>query len=298
MADMANEILLLMPIVPLVGVLAWQGRRMTLDRKPGGDVPWAFRPELWHFVTLMLVPGLAYLTVFNPAIGMARDWDLFGMFSVVVLSRYLQASGANWRTAAVFSTPALVLTMVLAVAWFGINASKWRTAERFETILTYDLAHGSYAGENLAIFYHENGRLDRSITIMENTYQRWHNPRHGVRLAVYYEEAKRLRDSAQLLYSVLERHPADERARMKLLMILDGSSRWSDMVAVAREGTVHDPKKPAYHFYLGESLIQTGNVDEGLDAFLRCLERDPPPSAKAHIEERFDEYGKKYERVE
>ena len=300
LADVANELLLLVPFLPLLIVLAWVTHRMwarvpPAEKKRVRGEPLA-RPEEWRFVTLMLVPSLAYLFVFTPEIGMARDWDLFGMLNVVLtplillmLSRYVSASGIDMRRAACFATPALLLTMVLGVAWFGINASKWRTAERFESVLQYDRAHGSYAWENLAIFYHDNGRLERATSIMEHAYQTYRNPRHAVRVAMYYEEVGRAREAAQLMYNVLERHPRDSRARTKLIMTLEAGKRWADMVPVARDGTRYHPTKPTYHFYLGESLYQTGQVEEALESFRRCLEYSPPTSARAHIGRRLAE---------
>ncbi|MCH7548158.1 MAG: tetratricopeptide repeat protein [Candidatus Krumholzibacteriota bacterium] len=300
--DVANQLLLLMPILPLVLALAWAGRRLwrrvpDAEKKLGKD-EWLAQPEEWHLITLMLVPNLLYLTVFDPEIGMARDWDLFGMFSVVlvpyvllVVGRHMRASRMAPEQIARFSTPALALIIVLGISWFGINASKWRTAERFERILQYDRAHGSYAWENLAIFYYDNGRVERATGIMEHTYGAWRNPRHAVRLAMYYDAAGRHQESAQLMYNVLKHHPDSNRARMKLIMTLELTGRWPDMVPVAREGAKYHPGQSGYLFYLGESLLRTGAVDEALAAFRRCLQVNPDAGAREYIESVFTRYG-------
>ena len=294
LADMVNEVFMLLPIIPVAAVLWWVGRRE--ERRAGAsDVKrqkgeWLAQPVEWAFVGLVLAGNFVYLFCFDAVIGMARDWDLFAMFIVglvpwtlMALRRYMHFTGETSGTVARWAAPSLLIVAVLGLAWFGINASKWRTAERFEAILEYDKRHGSYAGENLAIFYYDNNRLDLAITAIENTYTTWRNPRHAVRVAMYYQEAGRVTEAIQLMYQVLERHAGYDKALSRLLTLLESSHRWDEITAVAREGVKYHPDQAVYYFYLGESLIREGNTAEGIAAFRQCLALRPPAAVREHI---------------
>jgi len=293
LADMVNEVFMLLPIIPVVAVVWWVGRQM--ERRADAELKrskseWLLQPVESRFVGLMLAGNLVYLFCFDAVIGLARDWDLFAMFIVALvpwalmaLRRYTRFTGEEGDAISRWALPSLLIVVVLGVAWFGINASRWRTAERFEAILEYDKRHGSYAGENLAIFYYDNNRLDLATTVIERTYVTWHNPRHAVRVALYYDEAGRQPEAIDLMYQVLERHPGYDKALFKLLLLLERTGRWEEITTIAREGVTYYPNQPIYYFYLGEALIRGGNAAQGLLAFERCLALNPPVVVQDHI---------------
>lgn len=300
LVDILNELAMLLPVLPVVAVVWWVGRRE--ERRADADRPdrdeWMVQPVEWAFVGLMLAGNFVYIFCFDAVIGMARDWDLFAMFTVALvpwtlmsLHRYTRTTGSEGRRIAGWAAPSLLLVAVLGVAWFGINASRWRTADRFEAILEYDKRHGSYAGENLAIFYHDNNRLDRAITVIEKTYTTWRNPRHAVRVALYYDEAGRQTEAIALMYQVLENHPGYDKALFRLLLLLERTNRWSEITTVAGEGVKYYPREAVYYFYLGEALIREGKPQEGLEAFRACLRLNPPTAVRQHINAAFEKYG-------
>ena len=302
LADVLNEIMLLLPILPVVVVLWWLGRAARSaaanSKQNRRDKPWLSLAVEWRFVELMLLCNFVYLIVFKPEIGMARDWDLFAMsvlavvpYTLLVLGRYTRRTGATPGDLARWSAPSLLLIIVLTTSWYGINADKWRSAARYESILEYDRSHGSYSSETLAVFYHDNGRIERGIEILRRTYEEFGNPRHAVLAAVYYQDARRVPEGIDLLYELLERRPKYGKARIKLVMLLELENRWDDMLILTRDGIELHPREPAYHFYYGESLIRSGDVEAGLSSFRRCLQLSPPEAARQHILEVFEQYG-------
>ncbi|MGD8412720.1 MAG: hypothetical protein PVF33_00720, partial [Candidatus Latescibacterota bacterium] len=195
--DMFNELLMLMPVFPLFAVMAWLNRKQaTAGEKTGrGEATgWFATTAEWHFSILILVPCFLYLFLFKPEIGMARDWDLFTIVllglvpvALMILNRFFRETKMQ-APAASFTVPAVATCVALSVLWIGINASPTRSAQRFERILVYDKTHAAYAYENLAIFYHDRGMLDKATEIMEATCELSNNPRQWVRLGMYYEE--------------------------------------------------------------------------------------------------------------
>ena len=298
--DVANELLILLPILPATIALAWAGRRAE---RAGGRDPiresralknpsaWFSHPAEWQFVATILVPCTIYMVLFHPEIGMARDWDLFAMMSTAVIplvllivNRYARVTGATPDTMARFAAPALLVVMVLGASWVAVNASTDRTVARFERILTYDQTHASYAWENLAILQHDNGQLKESIRTMERAVDVSHNPRQIVRLAVYMEEDGRSEEAIAMLDDVLARRPDFTKARFRLVMFLEKTGQWERMLSVSRAGMEHSPRDAIYHFFYGESLMRAGRTEEALQVFRACRTLDLPRAAKQYIE--------------
>jgi hypothetical protein len=293
--DIVNELLMILPILPIVVALAWVGRRA---QRAGGRDPirdsaatkdpsaWFTHPVEWQFAATALIPCLLYLVLFNTAIGMARDWDLFAMTVTAVvplvllaLNRWRLQCGVSPERTAAFAVPTLVAVMVLGGSWIAVNASTDRTVERFTRILTYDQTHASYAWENLAILQHDSGQLQEAIATMERAVEVSHNPRQIVRLAVYVEEDGRTDEAIAMLEKVLERRPEFSKARFRLVLFLEKKQDWGRMLVAARDGVKHSPGEPIYHFFYGESLLRAGQTAEAMEIFRACQKMNLPKAA-------------------
>jgi len=299
LADIVNELFILVPILPVVAMMAWLGRRLqkASGRDPLRDpqatktpTEWFSHPAEWQFTTTILVPCGLYILFFHPAIGMARDWDLFTMsttamvpFVLLVLNRYLRLTGLGTDAVARFAVPSLVVLMVTSAAWVSVNASTARTIDRFKSILTYDRTHASYAWENLAVLQHDSKQLDDAIATMRIAVDHSHNPRQQVRLAVYLDESGKTDEAIEIVEQILERRPEFDKARFRLLVFLEKQDRWNDILEVSREGVKYSPKDGIYQFFYGEALIRVGRVEEGIALFRECARFDLPVSVKDHI---------------
>ena len=287
LADLFNEVLMLMPILPLFAVMAWLNRSLKKDRPAAsGAQGWFAMTAEWHFVFLILVPCFVYLFLFKPEIGMARDWDLFTMTSLglvplalLVLNRFFRTTKMT-DAAAAFTVPAITICAVLTVAWVGINASPARSTARFERILEYDQTHASYAYENLSIFYYDNRMMDKAVEMMEIACDISHNPRQYVRLAMYYNDQGRTDETLELMRETVSRHPEYHKSRFYLVSLLEHDKNYEELLEVARDGTKYIPEEAIYWFYYGEVSIAQGRIEEGLAALRKCLSMNPPPKAR------------------
>jgi len=280
-------------------VMAWLGREAerASERDASRDAratktpaEWFTHPAEWQLTTTILVPCAFYILFFHPAIGMARDWDLFTMattalvpFVLMVLNRYIRATGVGTDAVARFAIPSLVILLVTATAWVSVNASTHRTIDRFKSILTYDRTHASYAWENLAMLQHDRKELDAAIETMRIAVDHSHNPRQQVRLAVYLDEAGKTAEAKEILVKILERRPEFGKARFRLLLFLEREGNWGAILPVARDGVKYSPGDGIYHFFYGEALIQAGQVEEGIKLFRYCARFDLPESVTKHI---------------
>lgn len=298
--DVANEALMLLPIMPVVAVMGWLGRRMDPARDKGAtkDPSLLFsHPVEWQFVGTILVACAMYLFFFKPEIGMARDWDLFTMattalvpLSILALNRYARTGELSADMIARFAVPSLVLVAVMGVAWVGINTSTDRTIDRFQRILAYDKAMAAYAWENLAILEHDRGNLPAAVATMNIAIENGHNPRHYVRLAVYLEEAGQIDEAIAVLERVLARRPDFVKARYRLVLFLEKKNDWGKMLEVSREGVRYHPEEAFYRFLYGESLLRAGRIDEGLEVFRSLREMKLPATAKGRVDQVLNYY--------
>jgi hypothetical protein len=271
LVDVANEMLMLLPILPVVATLGWLGRRADTTREKGAtkDPTSLFaHPVEWQFVGTILIACALYLFFFRPEIGMARDWDLFTMatlglvpLTILALNRYVRVFAMNAATTARFAVPSLALVAVMGVAWVGINTSTDRILE------------------------HNRGNLQKAIDTMQIAIANGNNPRHSVRLAVYTEEAGRIDDAIAILEKVLVRRPDFDKARYRLALFVEKKNDWAKMLDVAREGVRYHPEEPFYRFLYGESLLRAGRTDEGIEMFKSCRDMNLPPAAKQRVEQ-------------
>lgn len=306
LTDIVNELFILLPILPVVVVMAWIGR--SAERASGRDfsrdpratktpTEWFAHPAEWQLVSSILIPCAFYIGLFHPDIGMARDWDLFTMataalvpFVLLVLNRYLRATALSPAKVAQFAVPSLAVMLISSAAWVGVNASTERTMARFKNILTYDRTHAAYAWENLAMLQHSRKELDASIETMRIAYDFSHNPRQGARLAVYLDEASHTDEAKQILYKILEKHPDYSVARFRLLMFMERANDWTAINAVARDGVKYNPDEGIYYFFYGESLMRMGDTRNGLEMFRKSKEFSLPAEITAHVDEVLKQY--------
>jgi tetratricopeptide (TPR) repeat protein len=315
LADMANELLLLLPALPLFAVMG--GALLLLARRHGARHPdvaereecgegaerKAARPPAAgepYFALLLLVPYLLFLLVFDPRLGMARDWDLFAFgltgllaAALVTLKRFTALTGA--APGPDVMVPALIISAVLTASWCGINASPSRSAERYRQILTYDQTLAPYAYENLATDYYSRGETGEAISTLEKAVAHSYNARLYVLLSVYYEQAGRLDDAIDALRTVLRREPGMDTVRHDLVSLLSRAGRYDELLQVAREGTRYHPENPTYHYVYGWLLVREGRYDEGARELVEARRLNPPPQTLEQIDsilKRLEEQGK------
>lgn len=306
--DVANELLLLMPVLPVVLVMAWNARAARVRSGPdpvqAGAKGSGKNAALFSlgtdglFFGVILAACMVYLLSFKSGIGTARDWDLFSLtavglipLSAVVFERFSRVY-ADRSQPAVVVVPVLITTIVMGTAWFGVNASSARSVQRAEKILAYDRTHEAYARENLAIYYHSAGRVDRAVENMKAATAVSNDPRQFVLLAMYLEESGNVGAALQPLRNALKIHPDFEIARRNLISFLEKEGKIEELNAVSFEGTKLHPGESIYWFYLGDTSIKLGKTEEGLAALKRCAPAALTPSRRARLQELLDKYGK------
>jgi hypothetical protein len=305
--DIANELVLLLPILPVIVLMAImcarsRNRYLHSDDRDGAEpgapcsADRAARRELLadsaesRFVSLILIPSVVFLVFFKPKLGMARDWDLFALTSIgliplaaLVLTRYL---GRIPRPqVSLISAPAAVLACVVTFAWVGINSSGKLAVGRFERILEYDTSHAPYAYEVLAKHHYDHDRLGQAIAAMEKAVSFSYNSRLYALLGVYYRDHGRLPDAIEMFRQILVYDPASEPVRHELVLMLYRAGQYDELLEVARAGTQYHPHNPIFHDFYGRMLIRQGNLESGITELRLSKDLNPPPEALKQIEQ-------------
>jgi hypothetical protein len=280
--DIAQELLLLQP-----AFLAFVAAAVAVRFTPAAGHAAGGVTES-EFAASLLVPMLAFLVVFNPEIGMSRDWDLFAIaslglvpFSVAIWKRFTSLeAGARHH---LILLPAAAITVVVTVSWIGVNASVTRSVERFEQTLSYDSRGSTYAYETLAKEYAREHRLPDAIRAMGKACEHSPNPRLFLILSTYYREDGNTAAADSILGDVLSREPGHFDARRRLVLSLFGQRRFGAVVTQAREGIRYHPQVSFFYYYLGKSLIELGDVEAGNAALKESRLRGIAPGTQVHV---------------
>lgn len=123
--DVFHTLCLLVPLAPIVPLLAWLGPR-------------APRRELAAWLALVL-PPLALLLVVNPQHGLPRDWDVFAFagsaFGALIAWRIAGVLGALPRATHGLALALAFVAAVPALQWAALQSDPERTWSRAEAIL-------------------------------------------------------------------------------------------------------------------------------------------------------------------
>ena len=302
LADMANELMLLMPLIPALLCMAWAGRSSSTPLKAdaaSGAVPrdWLCTRQEWKFASLLLFPGMLFLLLFRPDLGIARDWDLFALlglgmilWALLVLRRFgrtvtFEDSHMPWKG------PAIIISLVLTFAWIGTHASTERSIKRFEAIMMYDPflpGHAAYEYGNLARAYYNEGNLQHAIGLMEQSVASDGRPWHYTRLSKYYWEDGRLARSIELLGDAVDQWPEDIGVRLQRIKFLAQTDRTEELYDVAREGVVQVPDHHIFWYYRGEGAVLLEYREDARLAYETALTLAPPASVEQRIRDQLD----------
>ena len=290
--DIINQALLLCPMWLLFGVLIL---RDWMTHRPGNESDRSFLPALsWT----LAVPAVLFLLLFKPELGMARDWDLF-CFAVFGLSApglafLIQriSRGAPPHRSAAIAAPAVILAAAMVFSWVGVNADPERSVARYRAILKYDLTNPGYAFESMARHFEDNLQYTRQIDALHAAYESSHNPRFLHKLARVYVENGDMASALKSLRLYLSVRPDDDDARLLLLPLLARQDLVDEMIHESLLGIQYSPRKPEYHFFLGNAYLAKGMTEEGLKAFEKCSRLDPPAVMVQEMKRQTDQAGR------
>jgi len=132
------------------------------------------------FWSTVIAAGLVFIILLDPKLGMARDWDLFGLglLPVVVWTAIRMADRRPSLVPGTVMYP-IVAQVMTSVVFVGINTHSDTAIARFENLLELDRNRGGYGHEILAGWYHDRGDTEKEIlhwreaAILEDNKRYW-----------------------------------------------------------------------------------------------------------------------------
>ncbi len=142
--DIVNEFLLIIPLLPLLIFMGWQNRKAIL--KDGVD----------RFLSLFTLGGLILILIFDPKLGMGRDWDLFALtgFGTLLLLARMVILSSRWKR---FFPGAILFSAVLFLPYLATNLSYQPSLDYYKWLLNLDLARAKPGFTTLRDYYHNTG---------------------------------------------------------------------------------------------------------------------------------------------
>jgi tetratricopeptide (TPR) repeat protein len=275
--DVANEVILLCPAWLLFAVLIARRRRLGRREASGSD------GGALAYAGMLAVPAWTFLFIFRPELGMARDWDLFAFTifglaapGLIAFSGYATRPHRYGRSAVIVSA-AVVLSAAMVFSWVGVNADTERSVARYQAILDYDRTNPGYAYEVLARHFEDEFQFSREMEALRLAYDTSHNPRYMLKMgrALYDHDDKA--GAMKWYRRYVEAKPDDDDARKLLLGLLALENRIDEMIPISLAGIAHSPKVPEFYFFLGNAYLAKGMKEQGLKAFAKCSQLNPPP---------------------
>lgn len=239
--DLVNEHLLLSPVgLVLVSALLAAGWR-KLDLKS---------PAV-RFLLLVAGFQLLFHFVIDPALGAARDWDLFSALSLgytILALRLFLKLGRGLASFKYAATVLATVSLLSTLPWVALNVLEGKSVQRFRDVMDLDPKRSRNGHFLLARYFGQRGMIEEAEK--ENQKQREIFPEvtlleEGI---AYYNQG-----------------------------------RFTDAQTVFQRAIDQDPDFPDVHFFLARTYYRTGVLDLAEKEYEKTIEL-MPENHKAHTD--------------
>jgi Flp pilus assembly protein TadD len=125
--DIVNQILLLVPLLPLLVALGWSGRKALVKDKTN------------FFLLLMSLGGLIFLFIIDPKLGMARDWDLFALCGLPPTLLFARLVAYKGKVRSALYPVLILVSMVTVMPFVATNLNRRPAIDYYKYTLNLDL---------------------------------------------------------------------------------------------------------------------------------------------------------------
>ena len=190
--DIANQLLLISPLLPVLIAAAWMGWKSLLASK------------IDYFFGLLTIGGIAFLFIIDPKLGMGRDWDLFALAflapTIWMLARAVDRIPESWY--GMISVSALILVLP-----FTITQLKTQPAlDNYTYLLGLDISRARTGLILLMDYYRDNNRA-ASADSLDLVLKRSFPEYTLVPMAYSYMEAGNVREASRIADSLSKINP-------------------------------------------------------------------------------------------
>jgi hypothetical protein len=244
------------------------------------------------FLGLTAGCGVVFVIVFNPNLGMGRDWDVY------VPALWPLITAAAWGVAQLKSVNRIALISALsgilllsALPSVLVNHLQQPSIDRFKTLLAIDESRSAYGWENLALHYQKQGDIANRVEAWRRAVEVSRNPRYVFNYADALKLADRLEEAVPF-YIEAARAMKDSETRVyreqlfftaAALIAKEKFSRAREVLEVALELMPGNENGERLMRMLDDaarvdSLIDLGKLDSARAAVITAQGKDPENS--------------------
>ncbi|MFC1561268.1 tetratricopeptide repeat protein, partial [Candidatus Latescibacterota bacterium] len=260
LVDMLNEIGLVVP--------AWVSLIIILPR-----VRSIQRTHSVIFLLLCCIGPLLFLGAFNPKLGYARDWDIFGIiaFPATLLLGVLIIESIKMKLFKI-AFPLVAISFLHTAPWIGINASRSVSLKRFELLTSTSCwtDHAkAMAHESLASYYFDTNDFKKSVEHYQKAYELTGNIRFFRNVLA---TCRKLND-LNILRKFVEKNSQIAEGHFYLGLGYFEQNKLDSALKEFGKVLALDPEYPEVHFQLGLTYVNKEQYDDGIREYKKALIR-------------------------
>lgn len=281
LADVLNELFLVFPslLFLLAATLGPAGASertrggVQEARGPEGD---RFRSDLKRFGAISALAGLLFILVFKAPNGEARDWDVLAVAALGLWPLFVLGID-KMRARGALLGAAMALTVIQTSAWVVLNAWTGPSVRRYRNVIGYYKYSEVFGYQSLSMHFAGRGQLLPATQALEEAARLRQDKVFYYDLGIMYSVLGDTTRSIENYRKALIIDAGLDRARRKLVTLLDLQGRYQELATVAEEGISQSPADPYYYFFLGKSYLYLGKLRKGVRMLLECKKLNPPP---------------------
>jgi hypothetical protein len=170
------------------------------------------------FLTIAAAGGLIFALIFDPNLGMPRDWDLLALslWPLIILAAWTLANTMLMDYRNPLLAAILAMILIGTIPFILVNAGEDASLRRYGTLLRLDPRRSGYGWENLAKYYEEIEENSKAIQAWQSAVVVDPNPRYKVNLGNSLRLAGRLNEAEPYYIAAAQANPKFVKALYKL----------------------------------------------------------------------------------
>ncbi len=260
--DMVNELLLLMPLLPVLVIIGWNGLKRIL------------RHTTPVFLLVFACGGVILLLVFDPRIGMGRDWDLFATVGPGVMMILLWATVHAEISLMRLYAPMALLAAILVFPFFATNLSAGPSIEYMKWLLDLDKSKSPTGMIMLRNYFRDTGNTDIADSIEIQIREHWDMLRY-YNLANEYAASGRFQEAMAVVDTVFALDPYSRDSYSLRGTVYSAMGRYDEAIADFETSLEMEPYNFIIIVNLARVYYKTGQHEPMMKYLRRAEELNP-----------------------